>query len=298
VNRDQIYQQILSTNDLPIFLLPQWMDIVAPDWQIVVSQDKQGQLNGLLPFQRKMKWGMKACVTPWLTPYSGPWTNLEENHRNAKSIGQHQAITNTLVSKLPKSQIYQFKLRPTLFPAHAWYWAGYNLGTKYTYQLKLDSQENIFSNFKNTIRTALRKIENDINVLAIDDPEEWQNFVLRNGTPHYAALTKGMAYKLFHLKESICLKAISNNSIIGVSYFVKTMKTIYYLIGIRNDDEQNLATTAMLWHIIQEFAGQAFTLDFEGSMLPSVEPYFRRFGGDPVSYLQVTKQHKWVSLLR
>jgi len=54
----------------------------------------------------------------------------------------------------------------------------------------------------------------------------------------------------------------------------------------------------MIWHAIQRFNGSHQTFDFEGSMIPTIEKFFRSFGGTMTKYsrLSATK-HRGIDLL-
>ena len=44
-----------------------------------------------------------------------------------------------------------------------------------------------------------------------------------------------------------------------------------------------------MWELIRRAAKHVTRFDFEGSMLPGVEHYFRKFGGRQETYFQVTR---------
>jgi Acetyltransferase (GNAT) domain len=49
------------------------------------------------------------------------------------------------------------------------------------------------------------------------------------------------------------------------------------------------AGSLLIWELIKESAKHVPRFDFEGSMLPAVEHYFRKFGGRQETYYQVTR---------
>jgi lipid II:glycine glycyltransferase (peptidoglycan interpeptide bridge formation enzyme) len=65
----------------------------------------------------------------------------------------------------------------------------------------------------------------------------------------------------------------------------------YYLVGSKNPEiKDNRAVTALIWHAIKESnrLGKA-SFDFEGSMDPGVEHFFRNFGGERTLYMMLRK---------
>ena len=49
------------------------------------------------------------------------------------------------------------------------------------------------------------------------------------------------------------------------------------------------AGSLLMWELIKEAAKHVELFDFEGSMLPGVEHYFRKFGGHQETYFKVTR---------
>ena len=67
-------------------------------------------------------------------------------------------------------------------------------------------------------------------------------------------------------------------------------KTAYYLAGGGDPDLRDSgAMTLLLWDSIQHASGFAEVFDFEGSMIPEIERFFRGFGGDLISCMKVSK---------
>ena len=59
------------------------------------------------------------------------------------------------------------------------------------------------------------------------------------------------------------------------------------------------AISILLWRAIQDMAAKGLAFDFEGSMLPQVEPLYRAFGATPKHYFQIQKtSHLFYRLLK
>ena len=64
--------------------------------------------------------------------------------------------------------------------------------------------------------------------------------------------------------------------------------TTYYLMGAAEPEARRQGTLSLLlWQGIQHAAAFCSTFDFEGSMHPGIEHFFRGFGARPVPYLRV-----------
>jgi hypothetical protein len=293
----------IQEDTIPLFLHSDWMDAVCTetDWDVAIVENKEGTIVGVLPYQIKSKWGIKAYSTPLVTPNSGPWIRLDETKELYQKISAHNSILEKLIPQLEPSHYKYLKLSPTNLPGHPWYWAGYKLNTMYTYRLDISSPDTVLANCKNTIRTDIRNAENEIQIEEIGSSDEFYQSLTNQVGGHYQILTKRQIEKLFALQKQHSLffkKAIKSGQTIGTALFAESLGDIYYLIGARQSEGTNLALTALIWNTIQEHAGPGKTFDFEGTMLKPVEPFFRRFGGIPTPYLNVIKMPRWMRFLK
>lgn len=76
----------------------------------------------------------------------------------------------------------------------------------------------------------------------------------------------------------------------AAAYIVWDEQAAYYLMGGADPELRSSgATSLVLWEAIQFAAGVTRTFDFEGSMIESIERYFRAFGARQKPYCRVTK---------
>ncbi|MCB0659076.1 MAG: GNAT family N-acetyltransferase, partial [Saprospiraceae bacterium] len=70
--------------------------------------------------------------------------------------------------------------------------------------------------------------------------------------------------------------------------FVADERYVYYLLGFRDESlSNNQGNTLLLWHGIEWALKTNRYFDFEGSSIPGVAHYFRRFGGEQRLCLEV-----------
>ena len=73
-------------------------------------------------------------------------------------------------------------------------------------------------------------------------------------------------------------------------YLVWDKYSAYYLIGGSDPKLRNSGATSLaLWEAICFASTVTKSFDFEGSMIESVERFFRGFGGNQVSYFHIWK---------
>ena len=71
----------------------------------------------------------------------------------------------------------------------------------------------------------------------------------------------------------------------AAGYFVWDDDAMYYLVGVSDKELRSSgATSLLLWTAIELAAERGLIFDFEGSMIRSIERFFRAFGGAPAAY--------------
>jgi CelD/BcsL family acetyltransferase involved in cellulose biosynthesis len=90
-----------------------------------------------------------------------------------------------------------------------------------------------------------------------------------------------------------------NKKAIAASYVLYNKDTAYYLLGGYDpSNKHNGAGVMALFNAIMEAKKRGIkNFDFEGSMLPEVEKYFRAFGGELVPYFTVNKAKFLIEVL-
>ena len=90
----------------------------------------------------------------------------------------------------------------------------------------------------------------------------------------------------------------------AAAFFANLENKMYYLIGAQDPKSQSSgAMTYLMWESILKGKEQGIhSFDFEGSMIPGIEQFFRKFGSMPVPYLQLYKNNlplwaKWLHKL-
>jgi len=66
-------------------------------------------------------------------------------------------------------------------------------------------------------------------------------------------------------------------------YLVHDRRYTYYLLSA-TDGQVRGSGAAVVWEAVKRAAARGNSFDFEGSVLPHVEPFVRSFGGNPTPY--------------
>ena len=82
VNNKQRYREVATDlPNLPVFFNPWYLDAACGDqnWEVCISQDNGGRIQGVLPYFRSSKYGISHITMPLLLPYLGPWVIHPQN---------------------------------------------------------------------------------------------------------------------------------------------------------------------------------------------------------------------------
>ncbi|MEY4902562.1 MAG: hypothetical protein RLZZ292_377 [Bacteroidota bacterium] len=309
----QHYQLFCDTQlNLPLFMQAWWLDAVCggtENWEVALSKDKSGKIIGALPyFNTRLKRLIPAIFTPALTPFSGIWLDYprEMTKMEAKISWEHRVL-NELIEQLPNKPMFEQRYAPTLTNWLPFYWKGFQQTTRYTYVLEdLSNLEEVWSAMKDKLRNTIRKAEKLVSIEKIDVMDAQailffyqlnQKTFQRQGIKmHYTLpfIQKIDAVLAHRGQRAIYFAQDINSSITcyhAAIYVVWDKKTAYCLmIGGDTALRSSGAISLLLWRAIQDMAKKGIAFDFEGSMLPNVEPMYRAFGATQKPYLQLSKE--------
>ncbi|GHT31436.1 hypothetical protein FACS189414_0150 [Bacteroidia bacterium] len=293
------YRSLCQTEPtLPIFSRDWWLDIVCgkEEWDVLLYEDK-GCIQAALPLYHPIS---QVVSMPPYTQTMGPWFAAEASDTKYTTIlGQRQAISKTFINAL---NVYKSFLQNFPYQVTDWlpfYWEGYSQTTRYTYLFKDIRQTNIlWENMSANIRRNITKAK------------EKNGITVRQGIPAddflriYALTFERQQQKPKHL--DVLAKLITtcrergqgdlwggydeSGRLHATAFVVWQESSAYYLAGgtapqLRDSGAHSL----VLWEAIQAVQAYTSTFDFEGSMLPGVERFFREFGAIQTPFFTINK---------
>jgi hypothetical protein len=92
-----------------------------------------------------------------------------------------------------------------------------------------------------------------------------------------------------------------NEQLLAIAIFLKDKKRIYNIMSTTLPEGRKLKANHFLLHeLIKEFSGQKLILDFEGSEIPSINFFYRKFGAIEQSYpfVRINKLKPWQRLFK
>jgi hypothetical protein len=285
----------------PVFFKPWWLDVVCKkgSWEVCISQDKSGKILGVLPYFVTVFLGFKLIRTPPLTPYLGIWLDYSEcSNRNTNRYGFEVEVIENLLKQLPKvawyHQIHPEQLQNWL----PFYWQGYKQTTRYTYVFEALDLEKIWEGMRDDVRNKLRKAEKSgLTVRKSDDFDGFIRTLKNTFDRHQVPFFENFPI-FISLHEEIqrrCQGAIymvedNTGAIHAAIYLVWDAETAYcWQLGTDPTHNKNGAAQLLIWHSIQLASKMVKRYNFEGSMLPHIEPVFRAFGAERKAVFQIRK---------
>lgn len=295
------YKALCTQFDLPIFMQDWWMDVVCGEenWQPILVENRVGELQAAMTCYFHKKLGMKMIIPANLTPFSGIWFRPKQQAMKSHSIAEREIeLTQQLIEQLPNLPLIIFQTHFSFQNWLSFYWRGFQQTTRYTYILEdLSNLDSIFDNFKGNIRTDIKKAERIVSITKSSNCNIFYDFI------NEALTQKGVKLPfskdtLLALDKTLMEKEArqiywakdENNNLHAAIYSVWDKQTTYLLLtGVNRQFSNSSALSLLIWEAIKDASNRSQSFDFEGSMLPKIEPFFRSFGAERKSYYRISK---------
>lgn len=108
---------------------------------------------------------------------------------------------------------------------------------------------------------------------------------------------------LLKTKEQILVRKVNSKDgyLLAIAIFLKDKKRIYNIMSTTLAEGRKLeANHFLLYELIKEFSGQNLILDFEGSEIPSINSFYKKFGAIEQRYpfVRINKLQSWQRLIK
>jgi len=301
LNNKNRYRQFCQTEpSIPIFSKDWWLDAVCGEenWDVLIVE-KGGNIVATMPYYIKHKMGLKLMVQPLLTQHMGPYIKYPKEQKYYKKLSWEKKLMDELIVKLPIFDSFSQNFSHNITNYLAFYWKGFKQTTRYTYIIENISIEDLEKKFETDIRRRRRRKADKMGVTVVECDEIDIFYKLNQMTfdrqglkiPYsfefikklYQQVKSHNAGKMYFAKDN-------DNNIIAANFLVYDDNTVYYLMGGIDPNKKDLGGMDVVQFESIKFALQSGrTFDFEGSMIESIEKYFRSFGAIQKPYYQISK---------
>lgn len=256
-----------------------YLDIVHPGWEALVEED----YHSVMPLTGGKKFGVKYLFQPYFVQQLGVFS---------KSPMTAEIVDSFLEAIPSKYRFAEIRLNEsnTLDKIKE--------GVEYHRNVLLDlnqSYESIRSNYHTNTKRNLAKAESN-NLQLVDTVIPYHVVALftdnrgallnKWGDAEYARLTALTKVAVNH-KSAFVLGVTEKGvgQLLCAAIFMKTKDRVTFLFsGLTEEGKQRQAMTYLLDQVIQRFANQLATFDFEGSDDENLARFYLGFGGKEVLY--------------
>jgi len=298
--KDQ-YRALCKTEiTIPIFSRAWWLDAVCADAWDVCIVEKGGEVVASMPYHfKENRVGMLFIPHPPETQTMGPWLR-QTNAKYANRLGKEKDLLTALIEQLPEFAYFKQNWHHAQMNWLPLYWLGFQQTTRYTYRLPdLSDLDAVWVGFRENIRGDIRKASNRFKLTVRDDLSIDDFFALNVKTFARQGISPPHSISFIQRLDAACVANHSRKIFLAEDeqgrhhacvYIVWDEQSAYYLMG-GGDPELRASGAASLcmWEAIQFAATVTKSFDFEGSMIESVERFFRAFGAVQTPYFSITK---------
>ena len=275
---------------LPVFCQDWWLDAVCGkgNWKAGIVTRADGEVLGVLPYYLKRKAGFRVVCMPPFTPYLGVWLNEKQlPQKRATRYHAETRIIRQLVAQLPKTSWFSQVQLPGFENHLPFHWQGYRVAVRCTYTLPPAAEKDVWQGLSPGTRNRIRKARQLSAVLLRFDFDEFVAFYNRcmqrqaleiNGRNE--ELLRALHQQIAERKQGaiLGLKNKEGQPLAMVYQLWDEHVSYYWMPALDKNIGAAGSAQLLIYELIKHAHQQGRTFNFEGSMLPHVEPVFRAFG--------------------
>lgn len=280
-----------------LFAKTWYVSALQIEFDVYVVMKNAAVLGGILI--AKDKWGYN--INPVFGKYLGVcYADFEGSAYTVET--NKRKVLKALFPKLNALKSFEFTFHPNFKNWMLFQRNNFQQTTNYTYRIAFNSQsrDEILQGMHTRLRNKIVKVQKeDLEFRAIPDfhavlPLFQQTFKKQNiKFPIENKILQNLLTVLHQQNSLEIIGAYKNNklqSAIGLFY---DKKVAYLMLNGVQEDSINGSNEALVFASIQWAQENGLlTFDFEGSMLPKIESFYRQFGGELTPYYKIWKQSK------
>jgi hypothetical protein len=294
----EVYRQLCAKEDsIPVFSRDWWLDAVCGEnWDALVLE-KKGRVYAAMPLYIPCR---HIVTMPQYTQTMGIWFAGEAGDTKYSSQLEHrQAICRHFIGQLRKYRNFFQNFGYEFTDWLPFYWEGYLQTTRYSYVLNgLKDVAGMSANMSQQTRRSIRKArEQSVTVcrgVPADDFFRIQSLTFRRqkkrNTQSQATLRRLIDAARQRGQGDIFGGYDKAGNLHAAAFAAWQNSSAYYIAGggdpaLRSSGAHSL----VLWEAIKHVSQYTDVFDFEGSMIPGVERFFREFGAVQTPYFAITR---------
>ncbi len=305
-NKDRYASFLAMEPPLPIFYQDWWLDAVCEPTKWAVALAEEGEtVAACWPYFLRHRGPFTLVDRPPMSLYCGPWVSPLGAAKATKLLERNYRLLEELQAQLPQAHRSLSNCLPNQDAHLPLLKMGWQIQRRYSYILPTDTKDAaaIWQDMGSDVKTRLRKTAPaGCSIQTSQDPQLMIDlFALtarrRGVAPFLPAAAFKRAFAACQARgQAQCWVYVAPNGQPLAALWLPFDAQRAYLIGAAVDTRvlsDVLPLGRLIWEAIQWAAERRLVFDFEGSSLPGVEDFYRRFGPLMQGYNQLVCYRGW-----
>ena len=299
MNKEEYHILCQTEENIPIFCRDWWLDAACgtENWDVILIKEKD-KIQAALPYYLYRR---HIISMPPYTQTMGVWFAPHADDTKYSSVQEkRQYLCMQLIEQLKPYKSFLQNFHYNFTDWLPFYWGNFSQTTRYTYLLKdLKNSSLLWENMSQNMRRNIRKAKEKFHItvkqgVPVDDflQTQAQTFERQHkrNTQDTNALRRLIDVCRERKQGELWGGYDSEGQLHAAAFVVWQKQSAWYIAGGGNPALRHSgAHSLVLWEAIQYVADYSEIFDFEGSMLPGVERFFREFGGIQTPYFSIKK---------
>ncbi|MDL2281689.1 GNAT family N-acetyltransferase [Parabacteroides sp. OttesenSCG-928-G06] len=298
-NKEAYRQLCLTEKTIPLFSRDWWLDAVCgrDKWDVIwIEQGGQVQATCPLFIPHKGIVSMPPftqTMGPWLAPVSG-------DTKYTSMLSHRQELCKKIVDEIKGYPHFLQNFSSEITDWLPFYWKGFTQTTRYTYLLPaIKDREQLWENMSQHTRRHITKAR-DKHAIEVRQGVSAEEFCAvyaktfqrqgRSSAPHRELLQRLVTLCRERGQGDVWGGYDEKGNLHAAVFIAWQESAAYYIAGGGDPAYRDSgAHSYIMWEAIQAMGECSDSFDFEGSMLPGVERFFREFGARQTPYFTISK---------
>ncbi|HEX4111393.1 MAG TPA: GNAT family N-acetyltransferase [Stellaceae bacterium] len=267
-----------------------WYDIVAPGrWGEVRTE------RGYLRYAYRNRLMFRSCPIPPLTRIVGPVVQIEGKKMETRQRATFAAVCE-LLDQFPEFDSIRFRLDPSVSDVLPFQARGYQTSVQHTLQTDCrQSEEVLWSEMRDKTRNIIRRAQDSLSVIEIDDPEIFKRFYAGNLDSEKSYFDLDLLPQIFAAARARgCARILASvdprGDIHAQTFFLWDEHSCYYFLSSRDQSVAHAgAVSQLMWAGMQHAHALGLTFDFDGVTSQARYQFLVGFGGQPATRFILSK---------
>lgn len=301
--------QVEETEQGTLFHQTHWLSAFDSPFTVIGCYDNDNLIGGMALSHQQLA-SLTIARPPYLTPYWGPLVFRDQGKYHTLLTLKKDVALSLIDYLMATYSFVRTPLPPGHLDAQPFQQNGFQIEVEYTYVIELDDSDRVWQEMNQGNRRKIKKgYKEGLSCQTSEDPDTFFPLWTRSlsshdkQTPQERIAEVRRWYNALRARNRAAYLQIrdSQDRVCAGAVLVWDHRRAYYLLsGMNREIAGYNAMPLLVWECIRycrEDVG-AELFDFDGSDVPSVEIFFRGFGGRLTPRLSATWSRPLIRPLR